>query len=144
MSRIFSSRWRDRKPSECYDPFPVHTLKRVDRPTTAITDHLVQRADQREHGFSRAGRGDFGPFVASQFPRFVPKQPLSGSLVTMLGILGHLVEGDNRISDDPSSRSGAMPPMHPTAATMAPGTDDPLSMAHHIKETAYFLRSDAV
>jgi reductive dehalogenase len=144
MTRIFSSEWRNRKQIECYDPFPVHTLKRVSRPTTAINDHLVRRWDQREHGFSRAGRGDFGPFVAKEQPRFVQKHPLSGSLVTMLGKLAYLVDEEQRLWDGPFANNGAIPPMRPTAATKAPGTDDPHSMARHIKETAYFLRSDAV
>ena len=43
------------------DPFPVHKLKRVDRPTTEIMGDKVQRVDERESGFNRAGRGDFGP-----------------------------------------------------------------------------------
>jgi ferredoxin len=42
------------------DPFPVHKLKRVDRPTTEIIDDKVQRVDERESGFNRARRGDFG------------------------------------------------------------------------------------
>ena len=123
MSRIFSSQWRDRKTSECYDPFPVHTLKRVDRPTTVINEHLIQRPDQREHGFSRAARGDFGPFVAKEQPRFVAKQPLSGALVTMSGILAHMVDEEKRLLDGPFAKLGAM--LHPTAASKAPGTDDP-------------------
>lgn len=152
MSRIFSSQWRDRTSAECYDPFPVHTLKRVDRPTTSISDHLVQRTDQREHGFARAGRGDFGPFLAGEFKRFVPKHPLSRSLGIMSVMLGRLVDGVGRlpvdgeglISRDLSYSGKATPSMNPTAAMKAPGTDDPHYMARHIKETAYFLRSDAV
>jgi hypothetical protein len=41
------------------DPFPVESLKRVDRPTTLIEDHEVSRVDEREGGFNRSGRGDF-------------------------------------------------------------------------------------
>jgi hypothetical protein len=35
------------------DPFPVHKLKRVDRPTTAIIEDKIQRVDERESGLVR-------------------------------------------------------------------------------------------
>ena len=43
-----------------FEPFPVHTLKRVERPTTLIMDDKVQRVDERESGFNKAARGDYG------------------------------------------------------------------------------------
>ncbi len=52
---------RDRGEFGHSDPYPVHTLKRVDRPTTLILDDQVQRVDERESGFMRAGRGDLVP-----------------------------------------------------------------------------------
>ena len=52
---------RDRGALGEADPYPVHTLKRVDRPTTLIYDDQVQRVDERDSGFMRAGRGVFGP-----------------------------------------------------------------------------------
>ncbi|MBW1944558.1 MAG: hypothetical protein JRJ51_17230, partial [Deltaproteobacteria bacterium] len=55
------------------DPYPVHTLKRVDRPTTLIHDDQVQRVDERDSGFMRAGRGLFGPRLKKEFYRFVSK-----------------------------------------------------------------------
>ena len=51
-------------------PYPLHTLKRVDRPTTLINDDQVQRVDERESGFNRSGRGDFGPRLKKEFFRF--------------------------------------------------------------------------
>lgn len=144
MTRIFSSDWRDQCRSDRPDPYPVHILKRVDRPTSAIHDEQVQRFDPRENGFNRAGRGDFGPFVAREYPRFGPKHPLGGALVTMSGFLAHQVEGQQQVTTDPSARSGALPAMHAVAPNRAPGTEDPVAMARHIKETAYFLRADMV
>ena len=44
------------------DPYPVEILKRVDRPTTLIKEAEVERVDERENGFDRAQRGDFGPW----------------------------------------------------------------------------------
>ena len=35
--------------------FPVHTLKRVDRPTAKILDDQVRRVDERESGFKLFG-----------------------------------------------------------------------------------------
>jgi hypothetical protein len=43
-----------------FEPFPVNTLKRVERPTTLIMDDKVQRVDERESGFNKAARGDYG------------------------------------------------------------------------------------
>ena len=107
------------------DPYPVHLLKRVDRPTTVIHDDQVQRVDERESGFNRAGRGDFGPHLKKEFFRFVDKHPLSGALIQMGFNLRKCVDGA-------------------IAPNMAPLPDNPEWMAGHIKETAYFLRADLV
>lgn len=105
------------------DPFPVHLLKRVDRPTTQIYADKVQRVDERESGFMRAARGDFGPKLKKEFFRFVDKHPLSGALLQMGINLRKLVDGE-------------------AAPNIAPLTEDPEWNATHIKETAYFLRAD--
>lgn len=107
------------------DPYPVHTLKRIDRPTTRILDDQVQRVDERESGFMRAGRGDFGPRLKKEYYRFVQKHPLSNALVNMGFHLRKVVDGDS-------------------ASKVAPLIEDPVWMAGHIKETAYFLRADLV
>ena len=107
------------------DPFPVEILKRVDRPTTAINESKIQRVDERESGFNRAFRGDFGPTLQRERPRFVMKHPLSASLVQMQTYLSEYVDGS-------------------AAPGKAPLPDDPELITHHIKETAYFLRSDMV
>ena len=116
---------RDKAEFGSAEPYPVHTLKRVDRPTTRIDDALVQRVDERESGFMRSGRGDFGERLKKEYFRFVAKQPLSNALVKMGFNLRKMVDGD-------------------TADKKAPLTDDPKQMAAHIKETAYFLRADMV
>jgi len=107
------------------DPYPVQLLKRVDRPTTLIYDDKVERVDERESGFNRAGRGDFGPRLKREYFRFVDKHPLSSALLQMGFNLRKLVDGEV----DPEKAS------HP---------DDPGWTAAHIKETAYFLRADLV
>jgi len=122
MARMFASEYRNQ---DYPDPFPVWTLKRVDRPTTRINDDEVQRRDERDGGFPRAGRGEFGPFIQKEYPRFVMKHPLSGALMDMGRALAKQVDG-------------------PVAPERAPLTDDPVANARHIKEAAYFLRADLV
>ena len=107
------------------DPYPVEILKRVDRPTTKINNNEINRIDERESGFNRALRGDFGEQLAKERHRFVAKHPLSGALVSMQSVLAEIVDGV-------------------VGKKQAPGTDDPIAMARHIKETAYFLRADQV
>lgn len=107
------------------DPYPVEVLKRVDRPTTRIKDDEIQRVDERDHGFNRAARGDFGPHLKKERPRMPVKHPLSGALVNMAGYLSKILQDT-------------------VAEHKAPLTDDPVAMARHIKEAAYFLRADIV
>ncbi|MDP6179982.1 MAG: hypothetical protein QGG48_08845, partial [Desulfatiglandales bacterium] len=100
------------------DPYPVEVLRRVERPTTLINETDIQRMDEREHGFSRLARGDFGPYLQSQIGRF--KHPLSRAQKDMLVGLSDKVEGQ-------------------VATSKAPDTGDPTAMARHIKATSYFL-----
>ena len=116
---------RDRGKLGQADPYPVHSLKRVDLPTTLIHRDQIQRVDERESGFNRAGRGDFGPRLKKEFYRFVSKHPLSKALLQMGFNLRKVVDGE-------------------VAPKKAPLPDDPGFMAGHIKETAYFLRADLV
>ncbi len=43
------------------DPYPIEILKRIDRPTTQVGGAEIQRVDERENGFNRAPRNDWGP-----------------------------------------------------------------------------------
>ncbi|OGP64269.1 MAG: hypothetical protein A2169_06395 [Deltaproteobacteria bacterium RBG_13_47_9] len=107
------------------EPFPVHRLKRVDRPTTLIMEDQVQRVDERESGFNKAARGDYGPTLKRERQRFVLKHPLSGALAQMQVYLRDIVDGV-------------------VAKQKAPIPDDPTALSRHVKEVAYFLRADAV
>ncbi len=128
------------------DPYPLHTLDRVDRPTTKIDAELVRRVDERAGGFFRAKMGAFGEKIKNEYPRFVPKYPLSGSLVSMCGALGQMVDADGMCYDAADTPWGvsSWTPMQPAAEKKAPGTHDPAFMSRHIKEAAYFLRADMV
>jgi reductive dehalogenase len=124
MTRAYTSERRnvDRR---IPDPFPAHKLKRVDRPTTIIHEEQIARVDERDGGFQRAGRGEYGERLQKEYGRFMPKYPLSGALLAMSKQLADAVDG-------------------PVDVKPAPSTDDPVAMARHIKETAYFLRADMV
>lgn len=126
MKKAFTSKYRDQNRKHP-DPFPVGSLKRVNRPTTLIREDEVHRKDEREGGFHRSGRGDFGPFLQKEYRRFVAKHPLSAALLKMSKTLA-----DREVVDGPA------------AAKQAPLTGDPEAMSRHIKETAYFLRADLV
>lgn len=108
-----------------FEPFPMHKIKRVDRPTIKILDDQVKRVDERENGFNKARRGDYGPFIKKEVQRFVSKHPLSGSLAWMTAYMRDVVDGL-------------------IATKKAPLAEDPFLLARHIKELAYFLRADAV
>lgn len=123
--RMFASDFRDNGANRYPDPFPMHVLKRVDRPTTLILDDRVRRVDERENGFNRARRGDFGPRLKQEVGRFVSKHPVSGALSFMAGALAGVVDGN-------------------IAGSRAPLPDEPAALSRHIKEMAYFLRADMV
>jgi reductive dehalogenase len=105
-------------------PYPMEKLKRVDRPTSIITDD-IPRFDERQHGFARVMRGDFGPAPAQQMMRFVPKFPLGASLAKMTTLMAPAVDGE-------------------VATTKAPIPEDPQVLSQHIKQLGYFLRADIV
>lgn len=105
-------------------PFPMERLKRVEHPTTRITGD-IQRIDVREHGFNRAGRGDFGPVVKREVNRFVMKHPLSAAEAEMNNYLSPMASGE-------------------AASLKAPIPEDPRIMSRHIKSLGYFLRADIV
>lgn len=126
MTRTFASDYRNTK-RDYPGPFPIQGLKKVNRPTTLIKDNQVSRVDERDGGFHRAGQGDFGPTIQKEYRRFVQKHPLSGSLLAMSKTLAASDIVDGTIG-----------------SKKAPLPHDPETMSHHIKETAYFLRSDLV
>jgi reductive dehalogenase len=106
-------------------PFPMHVIKRVDRPTSRVYEPEIKRVDERDGGFQRAGRGEYGAFLQHEYHRFVEKHPLSLAQRNMGMQLAKWVDGSLEMAP-------------------APNLDDPAALARHIKETAYFLRADAV
>jgi len=102
----------------------MHKLKRVARPTTNVSDS-VPRPDPREHGFSRARQGEYGPVAQREMGRFVPKYPLGASLARFT--MPYAGQRDGEV-----------------AAEKAPIPDDPRLLTDHIKSLGYFLRADII
>jgi hypothetical protein len=68
-------------------------LKRVERPATKILDDQVRRVDERESGFNKAVRGDYGEVLKTERGRFVLKHPFSVALMQMQITLREIVDG---------------------------------------------------
>jgi reductive dehalogenase len=85
----------------------------------------VKRFDQRESGFARAARGDFGPFLSKEAPNFVFKFPVGGAIKDMAYQVSLRANG-------------------PISPEKAPLTDNPAVLGRHIKSLGYFLRADIV
>ena len=105
-------------------PYPLEKLKRVDQITTRVVGP-IQRIDERETGFNRAIRGDFGPLAKREGDRFVLKHPIGAALRTMCAYLSPVVDGL-------------------VAVQKAPIPQDPEILSRHIKRLCYFLRADIV
>jgi 3-chloro-4-hydroxyphenylacetate reductive dehalogenase len=105
--------------------YPVDSLKRVDQPTTLINEAQIQRIDERRSGFNRAALGEWGAYLQNERHHFIAKEPLSAALTKMDLYLKDFRDG-------------------PVSSSKAPLPEDPVSIARHIKEFAYFLRADIV
>jgi len=108
-----------------WETFPMHKIKHVDHPTTNINEKEVLRVRERESGFCKAAAGDYGQRLQKEFRRFVPKHPISGAIAWMRDNMQPFRDGN-------------------MAGQTAPIPDDPEIISRHIKETAYFMRADAV
>ena len=102
--------------------YPVERLKRVDRPTTKITDN-IQRIDIRDSGFSQAARGHFGALIQSEHLR--NKEPICAGLREMTFKFKDMVDGE-------------------IASSEAPLPQDPGVLSRHIKSLGYLYRADMV
>ena len=104
--------------------YPMEKIKRVDRPTIAITDK-VQRVPKRAGFFVRTFYGDLGSKAGKEVKRFIMKNPLNRAI-------GHL--------------HWKHVPLHKgdPAPEKAPLPKDPEAMAKHIKSVCYFMDADVV
>ena len=105
-------------------PFPMHRLKKVNKPTTVITDN-IQRLDSRETAFTKAARGDYGPAVEKEVPRSTLKYPLSATLTEIRQAVGAIEQKAH-------------------AEDVAPIPQEPAILTRHVKRLGYFLKADIV
>ena len=105
-------------------PFATHHLRRVDRPTTLITDS-VQRIDARENAIAKGRRGDLGVIAQREQQRGSTKHPLSAAQIDVVRHLAAIK--DNEV-----------------AAYKAPISEDPKVLSRHIKCLGYFSKADIV
>ncbi|MCR4406146.1 MAG: reductive dehalogenase [Anaerolineae bacterium] len=98
-------------------------VRRVDRPTTIITD-AVQRIDLRNTAYDLAARGEYGPVVQKGVQRSLPgKYPLSAA---QQDVINHI----------------SLIKPNPVAPEIAPIPQDPEVLTRHIKAVGYFLKAD--
>ncbi|NQU72941.1 MAG: reductive dehalogenase [Rhodospirillales bacterium] len=118
--RIFSGRKRPMHLGR----YKMEKIKRVDKPTTLITDK-VKGVPKRAGFFVRAFYGDLGKKPGEEIRRFITKNPLNAAI-------GHM--------------HWKHVPMHKgePCDTKAPLPDDPEELARHIKSVCYFMDADIV
>ncbi len=110
-------------------PYPMEKLRRVEEPTTRITDS-IERFDEREMAFARARRENTGsPPVAGSTMRGAPTS-LSMTLMSALNQIGP-PPGMAAQSGEPAAEKVNLP-------------DDPVVLSRHIKSAAYFVGADIV
>jgi hypothetical protein len=111
--------------NERLGPLPMDRIKRVDKPTTAITE-AVQRIDMRNTAYGLAARGEYGAAVQKGVQRSLPgKYPLSAA---QKDVMDHM----------------ALMWRNPAAVGIAPIPQAPNVLTRHIKAVAYFLKADIV
>jgi reductive dehalogenase len=106
-------------------PLPMERIRRVDQPTTLITE-AIQRIDMRDTAYGLAARGEYGPAVQKAVQKVLPeKYPLSAA---QKDLIDHI----------------ALIQPNPVAAEIAPVPHDPETLTRHIKAVGYFLKADVV
>jgi len=101
----------------------MHRLKRVEHPTTVITD-AVQRIDAREEPFNKAQRGDYGETVQRDVALLLGEDPINAAQVDIVQHLASIA--DREVAD------------------RAPISTDPTILSRHIKRLGYFLGADII
>jgi reductive dehalogenase len=106
-------------------PLPMQRVRRVDRPTTLVTDE-IQRIDMRDTAYGLAERGEYGPAVQEAVQKTLPdKYPLSAAQKDLI---------DHIALIQPNS----------VGAGIAPIPQDPETLTRHVKALGYFLKADLV
>lgn len=102
----------------------MEMIKRVDRPTTRITDD-VPRMPKRANFFVRSGLGDLGKRQQEQVRRFVGKMPLNNAFGRVMQAITPLQRAEKKAD------SAELP-------------SDLNKRSEHLKSLSYFLDADIV
>ena len=105
-------------------PYPLHMLKRVDRPTNRYVGETARRS-QEESAFFRAGRGEYGPIAQKNWLNFNTREPLFDGI-------GHF---------QIHLANYELPEVAPE---ISPIPTDPKVLSRHIKLFGYFLGADMI
>jgi len=104
--------------------YPLHLLKRVDRPTNEYKGE-IQRRDPEETAFARAASGEYGEDIAARSRAFHGREPILAAFASFQAYIAGFE-------------------LPPVAGEKAPIPEDPHIMARHIKSLAYFAGADMV
>ena len=81
--------------------FPMNRIRRVDEPTTIITD-AVQRIDMRNTAYGLASRGEYGPAVQKGVQKSLPgKYPLSAAQKDVIDHIALINQSPVAVGDCP-------------------------------------------
>lgn len=111
-------------------PYPMEKLKKVEKPTTVITDN-INRFDARQTGFARALRGQLGEISRGKHSPPGSGVAISSAMTSAISLLG---------TQEGSQTYESSPPILPPSDL----PDDPEILSRHIKGFAYFPGADIV
>ena len=96
-------RWRVRKRPSHLGPYPVETLKRIDRLTTEVFDDEVPRVPSRANMYMRSAMGDLSDKSKRQANRWSQKHPVSQGIMRPSWAIKPLQEGQTAPGTAPDS-----------------------------------------
>ncbi|NQV55193.1 MAG: Fe-S protein [Rhodospirillales bacterium] len=88
----FERRRRKKRPSHL-GPYPVETLKRIDRPTTHIFEDEVPRVPSRANMYVRTALGDLSEKASREAGRWSQKHPVAQGIVRPMWALKPMQDG---------------------------------------------------
>ncbi|MCZ6763684.1 MAG: Fe-S protein [Alphaproteobacteria bacterium] len=97
-------RWRRKRRPSHLGPYPVETVKRVDRPTTVIFEDEVPRVPVRANFYVRTALGDLSDKAQGEAARWSQKHPVSQGLVRPSWALKPLQDGQVAAQIDAHAR----------------------------------------